>query len=233
MTIADIVAEARLICDTDTTNYQAADMLRRVNAAYEEIVGKLIAVDKNWNFGDSNYSSLPTGTQNLVADQQDYTFDTTLLTLLRVEIKDANGIWQQLSPIDEFAITGAIPEYQKTSGLPLEYAKRENILRLFPAPASSKVTTTSGLKVYFQRTADVFTSGQVSTGTKTPGFASPYHVVLAYKAALPFCMSYKPDRVTGIMRKIAELEADMLRFYGSRDRDDGHKRLTMKGINYL
>jgi len=219
MTITDINAEARALCDANSVSYTDADLLRRVNAAYEEIIGKIIGSDRTWQFGDSNYSSLPTGLQNLVADQQPYPFDSAQLNIIRVEVKDANGIWHTLNPIDWSGIDFALPEYQKVSGLPLEYAKRENFLLLFPAAAADKVTLSNGLKVYFQRTADLFTSGQVSTGTKTPGFASPFHVLLAYKAAIPYCMSFKKDRVAPLTAKVIEIERDLLAFYSRRERD--------------
>jgi len=223
MHIADIITEARKLVDADSTSYLDADILRRVNIAYEEVVGKLIALDKNWNFGDSNYTSLPTGLKTLTAGTKEYTFDSTLLTIMGASVLDDSGLWHTLSLIDEMEIVKSgidLAEYEKTDGLPWAYAKRENFIVLYPAPAAAKVTVTNGLKVYFQRTADVFTAAQVTTGTKTPGFASPYHILLSMKAALPYAISYKPERVPYLLNEINRIEKEMIDFYSIRGKDE-------------
>lgn len=231
MTISDINLEIRSICDADSTSLTDATLLIRVNNAYEEIVGKLIALDKSWDFGDSNYTALPTGTSNLVAGTQAYQFNSGYLSVLRVEVKDDEGIWKLLEPIRLADITIAQPEYQKTNGMPVEYEKREDFILLYPAPAAADVTLTAGLKIYFQRTADVFTAAQVTTGTKTPGFASPYHILICYKAALPHLANYKKDRVPFVLSEINRLEKGLLDFYASRERDI-FKTITTSPINF-
>ena len=219
MTISDINTETRSLCDADSTSLTNATLLIRVNNAYEEIIGNLIALNKNWNFGDSNYTALPTGLKTLTAGTQAYQFDSTYLNVLRVEVKDADGTWRLLAPIKLGDITVGQAEYYKTNGLPIEYEKREDFILLYPAPAAANVTLTNGLKVYFQRTADVFTAAQVTTGTKTPGFASPYHILICYKAAMIYCTSYKKDRVPMILSEIARLEKELLDFYALREKD--------------
>jgi hypothetical protein len=222
MNIADINAETRAIVDADSLSYPDALLLRRVNAAYEEIVAKLIANNGGWEFGDSNYSALPTGLQTLVANQKEYAFDSTQLTILRVEVKDINGIWQLLSPISEKEVDYALPEYYKDSALPQVYDKRENFLILYPSPSAVTTTLTNGLKVYFQRTADIFTSAQVALGVKVPGFASPYHILICYKAALPYALSYKPQRVQMIISEITRLEREMINLNGKKSKDESN-----------
>lgn len=232
MTITDIYAEIRSLCDADSTSYPDAVILRRVNASYEHRVGQIIGLDGTWQFDDSNYTTLPIGTQDLVASQQDYSFDTRFLAIERVQVKDANGIWQMVDPIDKSQLLDiALDEYQKTPGIPNEYDKNGESIFLYPSPSASYVTLSGGLKVFFQRTASVFTSGEVSTGTKTPGFASPFHILLAYDASIPYCMSYKKDRVALFEKKAMELEKDLLNFYARREKDV-RKQLTMKPIAF-
>ena len=220
MTITDINLETRALCDADTTSYPAATLLRRVNQAYEELVGKIIGLDGTWQFDDSNFTDLPIGVTTLVNGQNDYSFDSSMLEIERVEVKDKDGTWHLLSPVDKSQIGEAIEEYYKVDGLPLVYDKQGASLFLYPAPDNGvSVTLASGLRVYFQRTASIFTSAEVSTGTKQPGFASPYHMLICYKAALPYCLSYKKDRVPLLEKKIMDLEKDMLRFYARREKD--------------
>lgn len=232
MTIADINSEARMLVDADTVSYAAADLLRRVNIAYEEVVGLILGVDGKWQFDDTNYTNFPIATTTLVASQQDYTFNSAHLEIEGVSVLDNTGIWHKLTPIDDKDDIGIDPaEFLKDDGMPIYYDKQGRSLLLYPAPATGRVTLAAGLKVFFKRTADLFTSAQVTTGTKEPGFASPFHVILAYKAALPYAQSYKPQRVPMIINEINRLEKEIVKHYGRREQDR-RKQMTMSGINF-
>lgn len=231
MTIADIYSEIRKLCDTDSTGYVDADILRRLNAAYEQTVGDLIAADGPWDFDDTNYTDLPIATITMVASQQDYSFSTSQLDIQRVEVLTNTNIWQPLHPIDKSQIHFALTEYQKTAGLPYEYDKQGGSIFLYPAPSATYTTLASGLKVYFKRSASTFTQGDVTTGTIQPGFASPYHILLAYMVALPYCMSYKKDRVALYQSEVARLHTAMIQFYAHRE-EDVPDIMRMKGIRH-
>lgn len=219
MTIADLNSEARALVDADSTSYTAADLLRRINIAYEEVVSFIMGIDGKWQFDDSNYTDFPIATTTLVEAQEDYALDLTFLEIERVQVKDNSGNWHLLQPFDISEIGIAIDEYLKDDGLPAYYDKTGKSIILKPAPTASQVTLSAGLKVWFKRTADLYTSAQVTTGTKVPGFASPFHVILAYKAALPYAQSYKRDRVPMIVNEINRLEKEMKNFYGRRELD--------------
>lgn len=223
--ITDIFLETRALVDGDSTSYPDAVLLRRVNQKYEEIVGKLIQMDGRWEFDDSNYTDLPIGTTTMEANQYDYAFDVRFLNIIKVEVKNSSGGWVELTPIDK-STTKDISQYQTTSGIPSEYDKLGESIVLYPAPSASATTLTSGLKVHYQRTASIFTSAEVTTGTKTPGFASPWHMILAYAAAIPYCMSYKKDRVALYEKKVMEMERDLLAFESRRNKDE-RPQLTM------
>lgn len=224
-TISDINAEVRALCDADTTDYDDTLLLRRINQAYEEVVGKIIASDGTWQFDDSNYTNIPEGTHDMIASQQDYSFDIRFLTVQRVEVLDINGIWHLLKPFDISQVTQAMSEIFKTPGMPEYYDKQGESIVLYPAPSAADTTLTQGLKVYYQRTCSLFTSAEVALGSKVPGFASPFHYILAYKAALPYCMTYKKDRVALYAQQAANLEKDLLAYYGKREKD---KRYILK-----
>lgn len=236
MTITQLIAEAQALCDADSTSYPAVTsgaedvLLRRINAAYEEEVGKLIAQNGKWQFDDTNYTDLPVGYATLVNGQEEYTFASAHIEIRRVQVMDSNGIWHLLNPIDLDSLDIPREEYQKTAGMPYEYDVEGNSLTLKPAPSSGSVTLMNGLRVYFQRTASTFSVSDVTTGTKTPGFSSPYHILLAYKAALPYCMSYKKDRVALYLNEINRLERGLLNFETNKQKDV-RKRLSMGGVN--
>ena len=234
MTIADINLEIRAICEgtSSTDLLDDATLLRRVNRAYEEIVALIQGCDGLWQFDDTNYTDFPEGTTTLVASQSDYTFAADVLEVEGVSVLDSGGNWQKLIPIDESQMGVDPAEFSPTAGLPVYYDKKGRSIILYPAPASGSVTLASGLKVFFKRTASVYTSAEVTTGTKQPGFAVAYHLLLVYKASLAYCVAYKPKIVPFITSEITRLEEGIGKHYGRREQDR-RKRLTMGGVNYL
>ena len=244
MTIADIQSEVRAITDTDSTSLTNATLLYRVNNAYEEIMAKLFMElgAGSWPPGDINYTAFPTYTQNLVNAQQAYQIDSfgadadeRPLVILGVEVVDNNGASHVLSPITLRRIHDlgfAQSRYESTNGLPREYEKREHMLVLYPAPATANVTLTNGLRAFFLRRADVYTSAEVTTGTKEPGFPSPYHILVAYKAALPHIQSYKRERLPWLINEITRLERDLLKFV-SRSNQDDRPIMSMRPVEHI
>jgi hypothetical protein len=230
-TITDINLEARTLCDATSTDYSDATLLRRINEAYEETLAKIMTYDGYWQFDDSNYTTLPIGKGTLVTGQQDYAFDVSILSVLGVSVKDVNGNYIKLKHIDQSELDVDPEEYEENDGLPHSYDIQGSSILLYPAPLTGSVTMSEGLKVFFQRTADVFTSAQVTTGTKVPGFASPFHYLISYKAAIPYCMAYKPDRVASYTLKVREMEKEMEKFYARRLKDE-RPIITSKQINF-
>jgi len=242
MTIADINSEARLLTDTDTTSYTAANLLRRINAAYEQVVSWIINADGTWQFDDTNYSDHPRGTGTLVEGQEDYAFSSEYLQVESIEILDASSPakYIRIKQLDHQNLGGLSPEEyfglesngNPKKGWPQAYDINGDTIRLYPAPAAANVTLAAGLRIWFKRTADLFTSDQVTTGTKEPGFASPYHIILAYMAAIPYCMAYKKDRIALYEKKVMDLKNEIIKHYSHRDRDS-RKVMTPKRILYL
>ena len=226
MTIADLNAFTRFLCDADTTSYTAANLLITVNNALEVITGKLINSDGNWQYDDTNYTDLPIGTGNLVSGQSSYSFSSEYLDVLEVMILTTGGIYQRITPFDPSEMNMSWDEWVNSStgtipnGFPQYYDKVGDSIRLDRSPTATYATLTAGLKVRFKRTADLFTSDQVTTGTKVPGIASPYHSLIAYMAAIPYCMSYKKDRVALYEKKVDEMTKDMIEFYTRRAKDE-------------
>lgn len=235
MNIADSNLETLSLCDADTTSYPAATLLRRTNSNYERVVGIAISSNGQWEFDDTNFTDLPIGSASLVEGQKDYSFDTTFLDILGVSIMDVSGLWHVLKPLDRSQFPQDPAEFFKTSGMPLFYDKVGTSMMLYPTPTSTHVTLSSGLKAYFQRTANIFTSGEVTTGTKVFGFASPFHEVIPYMNAIPYCMAYKPDRVAFYQSVVDKILGDerlgitgtLPEFYAKRAKDEP-TRITIR-----
>ena len=244
MTIADINILARFLTNTDTSSYTAAQLLIAVNKAYERITGRIIAetAGGTWPYGDKNYTAFPTFTTTLVNSQAEYDIDALFLTgtypatyeplmILGVEVLDNTSIWHPLTPISlqQIRETGiAQVEYLKTDGRPIEYEKRENLLVLYPAPDNGvSVTLSGGLKIFYLRTADAFTSAQVTTGTKVPGFPSPWHEILAYEAAYMYAVTRQLPNANQLKADVMQKEKELLSFISRRNQDD-RPIITMK-----
>lgn len=202
----------------------------------------------DWPHGDINFTAFPTYTIDLVNSQAEYDLSSLIVTtdaqttartrpliILGVEVLNNSGIWHTLDPItlrDIHKRGIAQVEYYKTDGRPQEYEKREYMLVLYPAPDNGvSVTLTAGLKIFFLRTADVFLASEVTTGTKEPGFPSPYHMLLVFMAAMPYLIAYKPERVAYYQGEINRLWKGLFGLIGKRNQDD-RPIMTNKPIVY-
>lgn len=241
MTISDINQEIRDLCDADATSLTNATLLRRVNTAYESIVGRIIMVDGTFQFDDDNFTTSPRGVATLVSGQNSYAFSDKFLQIEEVDILDLNGRYRKIEAFDPsstpysfeeyFNISYAPSTYTAPSGMPRYYDKQGNLIRFDRAPTAATVTLTSGLRVTFKRTASLYTSAEVTTGTKVPGFDSQFHILICYMAAIPFCQSYKKDRIALYEKKVMDLERDLLEHYGYRQKDK-RDSLVVSPISY-
>ena len=238
-TSQDLVSETRDLCDADSTSYPIAALTRSINIAYELLIGKILEIDGDWQWDDTNYTTLPRGTGTLVEGQETYSFASEYLRINMVEIliDSSPDVWHKLKPLESLNLGNMSPEeyFGQTSagnpatGLPEYYDKIGDTIILYPAPTSTSVTLTSGIRIWFSRTADLFTTTDT---TQEPGLPSPYHVLLAYYAATPYCMKYKKDRVAWLEKKWDNGVKDLIKHFGKRDKEV-RKILEGKKISYI
>ena len=241
MTIANLQTLARFLTNTDAVSFTDANLLILVNASHERITGRLLAetAGSKWQYGDSNYTAFPDYVVDLTNSQDVYDLTTiftdTPLKIMGVEVLDQDGNYQVVYPIGFSQIRRvgiAQTEYAETDGRPFQYELRENKIVLKPAPDNGvTVTLTDGLKIFYLRTADLFTSAQVSTGTKVPGFPSPWHDILAYEAAYLFAIAKGLANVNFLKSEVDRKEKEMLEFISRRD-TDVVERLIARSRNY-
>jgi len=237
MNIVDLNTESRLLCDANTTSYTAADLLRRINAAYEQVVGWILNADGTWQWDDTNQSDQPRGKGTLVEGQEAYTFASDYLQIEAMDVLDLNNYYIRLKPIDHSELGGLSPdEYfglesdgSPKKGFPQYYDLfTDDSFRLYPSPSATYCTLASGFRVWFKRKPAPFLEtvpGTPDSLTKEPGFASPYHVVLSYMAAIPYCMTYKPSRVGFYEKKVMDLKDEIIKHYSRREREK-RKKIT-------
>lgn len=184
-----ILQRARKMARVDSTQWDTYNVVNSCNDWLNKIFTKGKNLDIKFQLDDTNHTALPEGTENLTANQSDYSFLTDqqgnrITNLTRIDILDNDGLYRQLFPIDQAQLTGvALDEWLKTNDKPRYYDKiADNIIRLYPTPATS---VTAGLKYYFQRAPSYFTAADT---TKQPGVADDLHrgfvIASAYDAAL-------------------------------------------------
>lgn len=227
MTITDIINSVYFKTKTNSSSFVAADMLIMINNAYNRVASLILDADGRWQWDDDNRSDLPIATTTLTSGQQDYSIAVSHLKILRVEIKQ-NGAtgFTRLSPIDEADETLALDT--STGGVPAWYDVQGSSVFLYPVP---NYTQAASLKVYFQRGPDEFTSGQVSSGTKAPGFNSLYHDLIPLWVAYDYAIANGLASANGFLAEIQRKEAQIVKDYSKRNKDD-RNQLTMSGIRH-
>lgn len=226
-----LIHEAWSLCDADINSYPLKDIVRRINGALEELVAMIINADGTWQFDDTNYSDAPRGKGTLVEGREYYTFASEYLQIESIEILDTNTLYRRIKPFDPHDFEVESPdEYwgvdssgNPNKGFPEVYDIKGDSIRLYPAPTSADVTLTNGIRITFKRTIKLFTMSNSTTITSgeeddEPGIPSPYHILLAYMAAIPYCMAYKKDRVALYEKKIGEMKKSLIEHYAHREK---------------
>lgn len=166
------------------------EFTNNINIAQNKIWHTIFESTGCWEYDDSNATDLPQATANLVSGTSKYALPSDALVIKRVEMKDSSGNWFVLTPLIRDEIKVAIDEYRVADGLPTSYRLLGDTIEIFPA---SNYTSTSGLKVYFDRGSVQFTSTDT---TKTPGYASPYHYLSGIGGALEWLKVNLPNDAT-------------------------------------
>ena len=118
-----------------------------------------------------------------------------------------------LKPLDQKDVNIALNEFHETASTPIYYDKIANSLFLYPAP---NYASTNGLKVYFLREPDYFTS---SDTTQEPGFPSTFHRILSLGAAYDYALAKGLPMLNHLQAQISDLQKGLVSFYGKKSRD--------------
>lgn len=215
-----IVQQVRSLMRVDSVQWPTYKIVNSVNNYLDTVTGYAIGADSRFRWDDTNHSKEPIGTTNLVANQADYSFLTdeqgnSILSINRVEIKDAGGTYRQLFPIDQIDIGQAIDEAQRTAGLPDRYDKiADNIIRLYPKPVDS---VTAGLKFYFQRTGSYFVATDT---TKSPGVSPLLHRGFIIASAYDGALTLGLPNLNALAVEMQREEGKMKDYFTNRNPDE-------------
>lgn len=174
----------------------------------------------DWDFDDLNNADYPIATTNLVASQQDYTFPSGLLKVKRVEAKLDGTNWKRLERFDINQRSDATDTTSITNDFSTSnpfYDVESHSIKLYPIPDSN---VTAGLKIWFIREPDEFTTAEVTTGTKEPGFDEPFHIMIPLGMCYDwFVAKNLNDKAAIVKGEIDDYELRLRKFYGSKQTD--------------
>lgn len=231
-TKAGLVEECDFLVGSNSVTYPIEQKTRNANRALDKVVSLILSSDGRWQFDDTNYTDLPIGTTNLVLNQQDYSFSTDMITVTRVEIKDADGNWHYLNPFDQRDLTPSEPspipsgyaspintgysltDFLNTPGTPAYYDKLATSVFLYPEPSYN---STNGLKVYFQRQPSYFATTDT---TKEPGFAKHLHRYISLSMAYDYALAKNLAKLNTIRNEMLAMEKAIVEFYNIRKKDE-------------
>lgn len=202
----------KITSDTDRL-YQFTN---RVNRGLDRFYYLAMTADGRWQWDDNNYTDVAIATTNIVSGQRIYVFALDHLEIEKVLIKDTEGKWHVISPINsnDSSEIAYIENNAGRNGIPTKYDKRGDVLYLDVPP---NYASTGGLKIYFRRGADYFT---YSDTTKKPGFASTFHSFLVDFAS----SGYAIDRQMPVGKNLYDLriekENEITAYFSKRNRDE-------------
>lgn len=224
MTLSELKTKARFLTNTSSDTYEDNDIEMNINDWYKRVVSWIWEATGTWEYDDSNKTTLPVATADLGDGREDYTLPTDSQMIVEIEVKDNDGNWHGLDEIDKSEMDTPSEKYED-DGLPKFYDLIGNSAILYPTPSSSDVTISNGLRVHVSRNVD-----KLSATTDKPGFNKQFHVILAYGAALDWCIAFQDsNKEVDIRRQIigdsttAGLKTELRNYYGRRNRDSKRK----------
>lgn len=206
MNLLQIEADIDFLCGSTSGTYPIADKVRNLNVAYQNVATLIWQSADGWQYSDGIVKS------TLTHATQDYTIPTTSQIIQQVEVKDKNGTWHKLVPIDIHDVSTAMPEFEKTPNLPVYYDLHGSTISFYPPPSSAYTTLTSGMALYVNKDVTEFA---VTATTTVPAFASSFHRILSYAASIDFIQD-KTERDRIVQLKTM-LERNLTNLYSKRN----------------
>ena len=206
----------------DTT--KMAQWTADLNVALDKAIAIALKADGKWQFDDSNHTTYPILTGNLVDGQRDYSFTedsdgNLVLDIYRVFVRmSSTAPYYEIFPRDvqseaEGEISGFI-DGLNTEGRPQTYDKTSTGIFIDPIPNAD---STAGLKVYVNREGSYFAT---SDTTKEPGFYALYHEYLVLETCYRYARGNRLDVKEDLKRDLLEMKADIEEAYSRRSRDE-------------
>jgi hypothetical protein len=218
-----IVQEIDSICNSDSNSYPIKAKTRRVNNALDRFFTLAVKADGRWELDGTDHTDYPISVTDIENGKIDYTFPPELLEIFRVEIKDENGNWREIYPIDQQDYKGqASDEFMKEPSQPMYYDKKYGSIWLYP---SANYDQDDSLKIHYNRKFKRMASTDLAV---VPGIPEIFHPYLARYASLPFLVEKAKANKNDIAEMIRADEDEITKYYSRRARDSKSQALPRR-----
>ena len=216
MTILDLNSRITFLTGLGTSEYLPADRLISVNTNYDKLHSIILDSQDEWDFDDSNYADLPIATTDLVASTGKYGLPATIYRMNKVEINYGAGM-VKANPLDlnETLLSDSELLERITVSNP-KYRVFNGTIQMYPTPTAD---VTGGLQLYFDREVNLFTSAEVTTGTKEPGLDRLWHDYIAIGASFDGAVKFTLNNTATLKTMLDEMESRIRKYYGQRTTD--------------
>jgi hypothetical protein len=220
LNFSQIVNKIDRACKTTSTNYSLANKAIDVNLALDEAMAIIFQQGGTWQYDDRNHSHDPIITTNLVSGQRDYHFtvdedSSIILDILEVWAKNsATGDYVKLERID-MVRDGATTMHDgnNSTGVPTQYGLLGNGIFLDLIPSYN---STSGLKVYINREAHYFVSGDT---TAVAGIDGSCHNFLYLKPSYEYARDNGLKDAEQLYRDLEVSKQKIINRYKTKERN--------------
>lgn len=199
------------------STYTIDEFTRNANFALDRVISLIKKNDKRWKWSDSNNTDIDVGVTDMFANQDNYTLEVDFTEFTRIRMKDPNGNWITLKPIDN---RDANDDLLNSYGIPEWYDKQG--LSVFPLPIPN-YSYDEGVEILFGGGPSYFATTDT---TKEPGFNPLYHrlvsIYSAYDWLIDKATAKNPltHKINRVEKRIAEMEMELELHYQDRDEDD-------------
>ena len=214
-----IVEMARRLTNSDVNTYPIEDLTADINSVYSDYVSIILSSDTRWNWDDSNFTTFPIATTDIVNNQRDYQFTSSFLKILKVLVlQPGTTTFNELVEIDpqdsqsNWEAWASEVDDVGNIGVPNSFDLIGDSIRLQPRPNYS---LTGALKVMFQRYESEFVTTDT---TKEPGFPNPFHRGLAFGAAHLFALSHNLPQVERLNNEDQACRLALQEYFSERNK---------------
>jgi hypothetical protein len=214
MTQAELYTYARRLVNATSNDWTEADLVIDLNDGLADGWARIKTNRGVLEYDDTNYTDLPVSTLSVASSRASYKItedeNSNEITIVHKVSFLHNGAYLNIPRLTMGEGNQDALDETNTADVPSGYYDIGASIVFTPIPSTS---TTA--KVWYDRVPSYFATG----GSVTPGIPSPYHKLVAEKAALSYAVSKGMNASQNIM-KLIQIGEQRLDNYEQDRRDD-------------
>lgn len=204
------------------------DATRFANQYVATVQAWILAARDEWDYDDTNHTTYPILTANLVSGQYFYTFPTDILKIQRVEVSWDGTTWKKAEPFDQSNFDKPLDDTTIATYFSKDephYDTTYDSFRLLPTPDAN---VTDGLKIYVARECDVFATTDT---TQEPGFDYMWHYIIPLGIAYEWSKAKGFSQMPALKQELLEAEQRLKQYYTDKQ-EERQPNLGTKRFNW-